>query len=360
MIRRTWCALLLAMTFGGNAVAQNCSIPNNLANGTNADATQVMANFNALVGCVNGDTARQNALLDRIYLSKTYGGYRRVINAFADGYKAGDGIDSANSTNYTLNSAVGNVAPSSSFVVQAPSTVDTSFTFASGGAAQAQLYDGNDATPAADGNGLTTNTHAAYDFGTPKEIRRVRVITAPSSGFSNTAVFNIQYSDTSLTAGMTTADTITVNAGTAQLTVKDIASAGAHRYWRIMYASGTASGNAWLGELSFFTGIPANPMTLVTSAQTADGALSNARVLMEYDNSAFPTLNTDLTAEVTCDNGAHWATATLSSVSTHAQSNHYVAETADTTCFAGTVFAARIKTFNAKNIPIYGMSLSVH
>ncbi|QQO22062.1 hypothetical protein JJB98_20050 [Bradyrhizobium diazoefficiens] len=82
--------------------------------------------------------------------------------------------------------------------------------------------------------------------------------------------------------------------------------------------------------------------------------------MMEYDNSTLATLNTDLTAEVTCDNGVHWAAASLSSVSTHAQSGHFVAETADTACTAGTLFAARIKTFNGKNNPIYGVSLSVH
>lgn len=362
MIRTMWCALFVFVFLGGNAVAQTCSVPNNLANGTNADATQVMANFNAVVGCINGpDILRQNALLDRIYLSKVYGGYRRVINSFADGYKASDGIDASNSTNYTVNMASGVVAPSSSAgPVQAPSAVDTSFTYASGGAAQAQLYDGDDATPAADGAGLTSSTHAAYDFGSAKDIRRVRAITAPSSGLANTITFNIQYSDTSLTSGMTTADTIIVNAGTAQLTIKDIASVGAHRYWRIMYTSGTTGGNAWMGELSFYTGGAVSPMTLVTTSQTADSAISNARVLMEYDNSAIPTLNTDLTAEVTCDSGAHWAAASLSSASTHGQSGHYVAETADTACTPGTVFAARIKTFNGKNIPIYGVSLSVH
>ena len=100
-------------------------------------------------------------------------------------------------------------------------------------------------------------------------------------------------------------------------------------------------------------------MTLVTTPQTADNTLASARVLMEYDSSNAPTLNTDLTAEVTCDNGSHWTAASLSSVSTHVQSGHVVAETADTACFPGAVFAARIKTFNGKNVPIYGLSLSV-
>lgn len=133
-----------------------------------------------------------------------------------------------------------------------PAAVDTSFTSAAGGAAQAQLYDGSDATPAADPGALTATTHAALDFTTPRSVSRVRVITAPANGFGATAVFAIQYSDTSLTAGFTGADTITVNAGTAQLTDKQIADYGAHRYWRIIYQSGTTGGNAWLGELTFY------------------------------------------------------------------------------------------------------------
>ena len=37
----------------GNASAQSCTVPNTLTNGTNADATQVMANFAAILTCLN-------------------------------------------------------------------------------------------------------------------------------------------------------------------------------------------------------------------------------------------------------------------------------------------------------------------
>jgi len=52
--------------FASGALAQNCTVPNNLTNGTNADATQVMANFNALLACVNSPN-NQNVV--RGYLS---------------------------------------------------------------------------------------------------------------------------------------------------------------------------------------------------------------------------------------------------------------------------------------------------
>lgn len=103
---------------------------------------------------------------------------------------------------------------------------------------------------------------------------------------------------------------------------------------------------------------PAN-MTLVTDAQTADSSVSNGRVLMEINPVDSITLNTDLTAEVTCNGGSNWAAATLSSFGT-GQSGRTVVETADTACTAGTSFAARLKTLNNKNVQIHGTSLTVH
>ncbi|WP_440640284.1 beta strand repeat-containing protein [Bradyrhizobium sp. PUT101] len=302
------------------------------------------------------DEYRRNGLLDRIYQAKALAGYRRGLNVFADGFKGSDGIAAGSSSGYTLNTGTGSVA-ASGYAVQAPSAVNTSFTLATSGAAQAQLYDNNDATPAADPSGLTSSTQAAYDFGSAKDITRVRVITASSSGFSATITFNIQYSDTGLTSGFTTASTIVVPSGTSQAVTQTFSSAGAHRYWRIVYVSGTTGGNAWLGELSFSV---FSNMVLVSTALTADASVSNARALLEFDATATPTLNTDLTVEVTCNGGTNWSAASLSSVSTHGQGGRTVAETADTACTAGTSFAARVKSLNDKVVPVYGLSLSVH
>ncbi|MEY9110389.1 hypothetical protein ABH999_006585 [Bradyrhizobium yuanmingense] len=302
------------------------------------------------------DGYRRNGLLDRIYQAKALTGYRRGLNVFADGFKGADGIAAGSSSGYTLNTSTGSVA-ASGYAVQAPSAVNTTFTVAGSGAAQAQLYDGNNATPAADPNGLVATTQAAYDLGAAKDITRVSLITAPSSGFSNSSTFNIQYSDTSLTTGFTTASTIVIPAGTSQSAVQTFNSVGAHRYWRIAYASGTTGGNAWLGELSFSV---FNNMVLTSTAQTADASVSNARALLEFDASATPTLNTDLTVEVTCNGGTNWSAASLSSVSTHGQGGRTVAETADTACTAGTSFAARVRSLNDKTVPVYGLSLSVH
>jgi hypothetical protein len=104
----------------------------------------------------------------------------------------------------------------------------------------------------------------------------------------------------------------------------------------------------------------ADSMTLVTASQVADSSISNGRVLLEYDNSASPALNTDLTVEVTCDGGTNWTSATLSPVTSNSQGGRSVAETGDTACTTGTSFAARIKTANGKDARVYGVTLAVH
>jgi hypothetical protein len=65
--------------------------------------------------------------------------------------------------------------------------------------------------------------------------------------------YKIQWSDTSLSAGWTDFGlTISLGAGTSGITTASIANTvGHHRYWRIIYNSGTVSSNAWLGEVTF-------------------------------------------------------------------------------------------------------------
>ena len=52
-----WVAAICLLLAGLSAANAQCAVPNTLTNGQTADATQVMANFNAVLGCVNGPTA---------------------------------------------------------------------------------------------------------------------------------------------------------------------------------------------------------------------------------------------------------------------------------------------------------------
>ena len=69
MIRNIFGALVLLFAFVNTASAQNCvTYPNNLVNGTNADATAVMGNFNYVLPCV-----RDKLTAARTYFVRTDG-----------------------------------------------------------------------------------------------------------------------------------------------------------------------------------------------------------------------------------------------------------------------------------------------
>jgi hypothetical protein len=301
-----------------------------------------------------------NELLSLAYQSKLFGFARREVGLWADGYKNSDGVGSG-SANYTVNTTTGSIAPVPVYTSQTPSAVNTSFTVTTGGAAQANLYDGSDATGAADPGGINASTQAAYDFGSNKTVRRVRVITAAANGWAAATTVNIQYSDTSLTAGWTTADQLVIPTGVGQAVVKDIADFGAHRYWRIVYVSGTTGGNAWLGELAFSIISSSANMTLMTLPQNADVAPipTIARAILEFDNSISAVAGTDYTIELTLNNGANWFSPSVYAVpSVASQGGRLVVDTGDVACTAGTQIMARIKTLTGKAMNIYATGVS--
>lgn len=298
---------------------------------------------------------RVNSCLDRIYQSKLYLAYRRVINAFADGYGASDGVD-ASSANYTVDATGKRVLPSSLFSRLSGGTPTAPL-----GGTAANINDNNTSTSI---TYTGTNLSAAsinsrilgkIDYGSNQTITKIEAVGLSQSVGSNSGT-GLYYSTDGTTwtqlgsnlPGTTTTPTTT--AVTGSVTARYIAI--------ILPAVDFTTANVTLQDLNGYIST-SNNMTVVTAFQTADSSVSNGRVLIEFDNSASPTLNTDLTIEVTCNGGTNWAAATLSLTGT-GQSGRKIAETADTACTPGTNFAARIKTLNNKSVPIHGTSLMVH
>lgn len=159
-----------------------------------------------------------------------------------------------------------------------PSAVNTSFTFSSSGALESHLYDGDTTTDAADPAGTSASTHAAYDFGSAANIREVLLTTGHANGFDFNTVFDIQFSDTSLTSGFTSVGaTITAAAGTDNA-ASVVFPASSHRYWQIIYKSGTTGGNAWLSELQFQQNKGPNVGYSMAAALSVAGVLAPSAV----------------------------------------------------------------------------------
>ena len=93
-----------------------------------------------------------------------------------------------------------------------------------------------------------------------------------------------------------------------------------------------------------------NNMTLVSKSTTAESAPTKGDIVMTYTNGAgTATLNTDLTAEFSADDGATWTSTTLvAQGNTGSASPHFIAAAHDVslTSTSGTTMRYRIKTLN--------------
>lgn len=380
MAQRVFAVLLVLFIFAGTAAAQNCSpYPNTLTNGQNADASQVMANFNWVLGCVNNappttidDTTRRNILLNTAFIAKFNGAYVRNINTFADGYAGSDGINAGSSSNYFVDATARNVAPAPVQTI-VPGATGTPIGNAIVGGGLAAAFDGNTNKTQAQGSELGTsnsgyNNTIGKDWGSgnTKTISRFLIYGPSDATVVNSVATNCKLegsTDNFASSIVLLATTATIpGSGYSSLTDTNsgITTTTAYRYHRIN-CNGNGTNGFSVAQVVFYESIGGSNMTLVTTSQTADANVANNRVLLEYTSAGAITLNTDLIVNVTCDNGSHWTNTTLTLVSSNVQAGHKLAETADTTCgTSGAVFAAKITTPTSKNVQIFKTTVTVH
>jgi hypothetical protein len=373
-------ALALALT--STAAAAQCgAIPNTLTNGQNADATQVMTNFNHLRDCINNtpppssidDTNRRNILLNSAFIAKLAGAYVRNVSTFADGYKGSDGVNAGLSTNYVVDTASGRVSPgvTGNTAYSNPGgmgdrTASVAITAGGGvslaGGTANQLINGTYANEA----WLTVASagYIQFDFGSGNS-RYIDEIKWYQNSVNDQGQWKLQGSNdgTNFTDVSGVFPSNPGSSATTTIPVTWITAVATYRYYRITKTgAGTTNGTPYVQEIEFKISssvpTPAN-MTLVTTMQTADAAITKSRVLLEYNPVDSITLNTDLFVDVTCNNAVNWTTATLTAAGT-TQGGLRLAEIADTTCSAGGAsFAARIRTANNKRVQISRTMIAV-
>ena len=107
----------------------------------------------------------------------------------------------------------------------------------------------------------------------------------------------------------------------------------------------------------------ASNMVLQSNATTAETTATKGDIVMTYTNGAgTATLNTDLTAEFSADNGSNWTSMTLEAQGTTGSASPHIIVTAHnvTAGVSGTEMKYRIKTFDqsaAKDTRIQAVSL---
>lgn len=327
------------------------------------------------------DDVRRNLLLTTAYQSKSFAEYRRLVNLFATGFKGAsdalNGILTGSSSNYDTTAAVasGYVAPTSVSTVNGNfgQANNSAISLSTGGSSTFHGFrwtataTGTIASVVLNVSGFTTGgnvTAKLYSNGSGSPGTQ---IGTSSSTVNITGTGNVTFtfpSPPSVTAA--TVYWIVIDGssgGSLNVTLTTATTIAGYDSGRASTAAGVTADNYASSltirvQINYTTVI--NNMTLVTTMQTSDSSVSNGRVLLEFNDTATPALNSDLTVEVTCNGGTNWTSATLSAVTSYSQNGRKVAETADTACTSGTSFAARIKTVNNKNVPIYGMALTVH
>lgn len=307
---------------------------------------------------------RQNDGLDRIYASKAISDYRRTVNAFADGYKASAGINGGSSINWSLNTTNGCVGPSAS---GATVTINSATTTA--GIGTLSIVDRTTAVL----NSQTVTSIGVYS--TSAVTFTIKIVKRNSAGNYDVVVnqgsavhAGAGWQDFALSSSYAVPGTGTyyLAAYTTTGTVNSTGASISRARSGATNISGTGvtltedTGDAYPMRYSYGSGV--NNMTVVTTAQTTDSTVTKGRVLLEWSPIDATTLNTDLTAELSCNGGTNWTSASLSAVTAYSggSTQRNVAESADTTCgTSGTSFAARIKSLNNKNLQIYGTSINV-
>lgn len=323
------------------------------------------------------DEPRRNILLNSVYGSKAIADFRRLVNTLAIGFNgatdAANAISTGSSSNYTVSTANGTVAPSRTETVINISALTKIGDFVSG--TPANLYDG--VTDQAVASCATTSAAIAtarfgvdLGVGVSKAITGLKTWGANDRGYAGsgdtsniTITLKAANSDPTGT-GWTgaTIGTVAVFANSAATNAKTSlgnANTTGYRWVWVEVSKPSASSLAVLAEVEFYES-PLNNMTVVTVAQTTDSSVSNSRVLIEYSGTG--TLNTDITVDVSCDGGSHWTAATLTQVTAYAGGStvRILAETADTACTAGTSFQVRLKTLNNKDITFTALAAVVH
>lgn len=303
------------------------------------------------------DTDRQNILLDRIYQAKSFGSYRRVLSAIAIGFADSSGIASGSSSNYSVDTSgkrLTQTASAGSWISGGTPTMPL-------GGTAANINDntsGTTATTGAIGNltaaSVASRIIAKIDYGSNQTVTKISVVNFTQSSGSGT-LYGVYYSTDG--TNWTQLGTDHTYSGVS-LSFDETGSVTARYIALVAPAVNFATITITMADLSGFGVGSTNNMTAVTTAQTADATAANVRVLMEIDDAVSPTLDTDLTVDVSCDGGSHWTAASLSSAG-RGQAGRLVVETVDQACAnTGTSIQARIKTLNNKSVPIHGVSLT--
>ena len=283
-------------------------------------------------------------------------------NGIADPFTDNSDVSTGDSTNFTHDATASSFSSFSTgdmFDVSGITiTTSPSFTYS------AQAYN-NDLTNSSYHAGAPSNSYYQIDLGSGNALSAVSYTVGMwnngiSSQYGTVFTYKLQASnDGASFTDIDSRSSVTHNGALSSSQIKySFSKTTAYRYWRfvIVSSNGTYTG---IGNIEIEYADISNG-TLVSNAFTADSAPSNSIVGVQVVENESITINTDLTAEVSRDNGTTFTACTLSLKSTLGASGTKYYESASTDISSqpsGTSMKYRIKTLNTKDIEVHGVAL---
>lgn len=327
---------------GSVAIAQDLSSPSE----TEVPSTQALQNALDAFPTTDADAralAMFNSFIAQIHAGRASGpipsGYMHLFLTDELATKTGATYDSA--SDYYGNA--GSISATKATITSGMVTL-TGFNSPSTSAIVDGSTSGSNNDPV---NGTTAgNLKVKIDFGAGNEqnIGQVKFYVGTSGSGPAT---KIQYSDDNVTlydAGGTAA----AISSTGWQTLTN-GNNGAHRYWYIVNTSTCPSSGYWT-ELEMYPLEAVTNMTLIPTAITAGSAPGTVDFYMLHKSVDSVTLNTDLKARVSRDNGSNWsAYVTLAEVCQFDANYKLLKGTADLSALAsGTSVKWEVTTYNTK------------
>jgi hypothetical protein len=327
--------------------------------GTTNGTVPVIGSDGKLPSSVTNDTSSDLRLLALQVASDRIG----LEDGIADPFSDETDIDTSTSTNEvhdsTTNSYSGKV---NSTVAQGTGTAIGNTTEGGGLAA---AFDGN--TSQAYGASASRSSNSSFigkDFGSgvTKTITSVQIFSSSShniQGSASTAVaatFTLQGSTDNFSSSTVDLGTGSLSLGAGDNGTLAATTLSPFRYVRVKID--TATGNLGVGEV-IFTEQTINNMTLVSNAFTADSAPSSSVIGLQVVENEAITMNTDVTLEISRNDGSNFTAAPVTLKTNLAQSGTKYYESAAIDISgqpSGTAMRYRVKGLNNKNVEVHGVA----
>lgn len=325
--------------------------------GNNSDLNQALIDLEVRLANV------EDALID------SGNPYLDVGNGWIDPYDDSTGIDAGDSSNYVRTG--GYVAPSTTGGAE----IAGATCFSNSWTEAAEMRDNTTNLPAASLTRKSVSANApqyvGYQFSAASAIGKFKVYGSNDQGFvsgenpavtmswravagiANPTASNFQTFGTLLVPAQTFTDTSNESAGREFLNTKDRTSLFT-RCWLVLQHAGAGTKTFVISEIEAYAPDIPQSMTLTSIALVSPTAISKMRMTAFIELIEPITLNTDLTCEVSANNGSNWTQLTLADESVaplpggSTTSMWRRLSAPFTTVTGGTVPRFRWKTFNSK------------